>query len=217
MPASLTSVANLVQSAEQNQWYVRAGDDLPKFLYANGPGRITSYNFDVVHELSNTNYVYRRLAGAKPDYADIFELTDEGRGAVDTIIGWKVELSCSGASYYGKDPPNCRRPCCGGFGECQADCEGPNRAQHPPLPCRSLPLARPPTRARDHAPNTARMLPSCVLTCLLETVSHRHRTRPLLGSHPHRRHTRGCGSWASASLPHWRARASGNTAPAAPS
>ena len=38
VPAALTSVAILVQPGEPNEWVVRAGDDVPKFLFANGPG-----------------------------------------------------------------------------------------------------------------------------------------------------------------------------------
>jgi len=49
MPASLTSAASLVQPGEGNEWRVRAGEDLPSFLFANGPGRITRYSFHTVH------------------------------------------------------------------------------------------------------------------------------------------------------------------------
>ena len=48
VPAALTTVGNLVQVHEQNEWLVRMGDDVPKFLYANGPARIVLYNYNVV-------------------------------------------------------------------------------------------------------------------------------------------------------------------------
>ena len=49
MPSTLTSVASLVKDGEPNEWIVRAGDDVSKFLYANGPGRIVRYNFKQVY------------------------------------------------------------------------------------------------------------------------------------------------------------------------
>ena len=124
MPSSLTSSASLVQPGEAHEWIVRAGPDVPGFMYANGPARITQYNFNVVHERNWPKLVERRLAGAKPDYSDIFVLTKEGERANPSTLGWRVELACTGKSLYGKAAPNCRRVCCGGFGECCSDCEG---------------------------------------------------------------------------------------------
>ena len=45
MPAGYSSAASLVQSVDETQWRVRMGEDVPKFIYANGPGRIVCYNF----------------------------------------------------------------------------------------------------------------------------------------------------------------------------
>lgn len=103
------------------------GDDVPKFLFANGPGRIARYNLNVVKAKLHGEYVHRRLAGDKPDYCDIFELTEAGKREPGSIVGWTTELACSGSSLYDKTASNCRRLCCGGFGECQSDCEGGRR------------------------------------------------------------------------------------------
>ena len=68
MPASLTNVASLVQSNDSKEWRIRAGDDLPKFLVANGPGRITSYNFKVLQESTWLDRAVRIGSGDKKDY-----------------------------------------------------------------------------------------------------------------------------------------------------
>ena len=68
MPASLTNVASLVQSNDSKEWRIRAGDDLPKFLVANGPGRITSYNFKVLQESTWLDRAVRIGSGDKKHY-----------------------------------------------------------------------------------------------------------------------------------------------------
>jgi hypothetical protein len=100
MPASLTSASSLVQPGEGNEWRVRAGEDLPSFLFANGPGRITRYNFTVVSERTWSDRVIRHVRGAKPGYSDIFELTPDGRRMHGTLLGWRLELACTGESMY---------------------------------------------------------------------------------------------------------------------
>ena len=122
MPASLTSAASLVQPGEGNEWRVRAGEDLPSFLFANGPGSITRYNLHTVHEHTWSDRVIRHVRGAKPGYSDIFELTPDGRRMHGTLLGWQLELACTGESMYSKAPPNCQRTCCQGFGECEVVC-----------------------------------------------------------------------------------------------
>ena len=124
MPSSLTSVAGLVQPQEGNKWIVRMGDDVPKFLYANGPARIHCYNFGVVWERVCSDLVHRRRTLDHDDYSDIFELTTAGSEANGSRLGWTVELACTGTSLYGKQPPNCQRMCCGGSGFCLSDCTG---------------------------------------------------------------------------------------------
>ena len=124
MPSTLTSVASLVKDGEPNEWIVRAGDDVPKFLYANGPGRIVRYNFIQVHTRVKRRFVERSCTSAGLDFSDIFALTGEGQRASTSLIGFKFQLACTGKSMHNKAPPNCRRLCCGGYGFCQPACEG---------------------------------------------------------------------------------------------
>ena len=67
MPSTLTSVASLVKDGEPNEWIVRAGDDVSKFLYANGPGRIVRYNFKQVHTRVKRRFVERSCTSAGLD------------------------------------------------------------------------------------------------------------------------------------------------------
>ena len=117
MPRVLTTVSSMVKHPETSTWHVRMGDDVPKFLYANGPARI------VFHK----ELVVRRSAGPKQGYSDIFELTPASRVTSSHTVVWRVELACTGASLYGKPPPNCQRPCCAGFGVCYEGCKGGSR------------------------------------------------------------------------------------------
>jgi hypothetical protein len=133
MSAAYTSAASLVQPVKENEWSVRMGEDVPKFLYANGPGRVVRYNLNVERERIATQYVIRNRSGKTPDYADIFALTPAGQNAVGTIVRtlwaerWKVDLACTGESLYGKAAPNCLRLCCSNFGGCDDDCDGGER------------------------------------------------------------------------------------------
>ena len=131
MPNAFTTVAGLVQSQEcSDEWRVRAGDDLPKFLTSNGPARITRYNFKILQHNQWPDRALRRQAGSKPDLADIFELTSEGSQMASTLLAWRVELACTASSEYGKPPPNCQRTCCGGFGACRSACSGGHEDSH---------------------------------------------------------------------------------------
>ena len=123
MPAQLTNVAGIVKHSAPHTWRVRAGDDVPKFLFANGPARITAYNFNTIQETTFGERVTRMKSTAKNDLSDIFQLTPAGRAASGSLLGWRLELACTGKSMYGKASPNCRRACCGGFGSCLSDCE----------------------------------------------------------------------------------------------
>ena len=71
------------------------GDDVPKFLFANGPGRIVRYNFNSVKSYSAPHLATRRQTGAKPDLNDIFELTPAGLRCCNysegSRVGWSVE------------------------------------------------------------------------------------------------------------------------------
>lgn len=69
MPRVLTTVSSMVKHPDTSTWHVRMGDDVPKFLYANGPARI------VFHK----ELVVRRSAGPKQGYSDIFELSPASR------------------------------------------------------------------------------------------------------------------------------------------
>ena len=124
MPAALTSAVGLVQPQDGNEWRVRAGEDLPKFLVANGPARITRYNFKMISHHHWADRATRNMVGGKPDFADIFELTSAGTCMDSTLLAWRVEMACTGESEYGKAPPNCRHVCCGGFGVCRPTCDG---------------------------------------------------------------------------------------------
>ena len=65
MPAHMTAASPLVeQPDEPNEWRVRAGDDVPSFLYANGPGRIVRYNFNTVDAFEHPTFVSRHLVDA---------------------------------------------------------------------------------------------------------------------------------------------------------
>ena len=124
MPSTLTSVASLVKDGEPNEWIVRAGDDVSKFLYANGPGRIVRYNFRQVRGTRvERRLVERSSTSAGLDFSDIFALTGEGQRASSSLLGFKFQLACTGKSMHNKAPPNCRRLCCGGYGFCQPACE----------------------------------------------------------------------------------------------
>jgi len=79
MPRVLTTVSSMVKHPETSTWHVRMGDDVPKFLYANGPARIVLYNYNVVREMVHKELVVRRSAGPKQGYSDIFELTPASR------------------------------------------------------------------------------------------------------------------------------------------
>ena len=65
-----------------------------------------------------------QCTGPKQGYSDIFELTPASRVTSSHTVVWRVELACTGASLYGKPPPNCQRPCCAGFGVCYEGCKG---------------------------------------------------------------------------------------------
>jgi hypothetical protein len=109
MPRVLTTVSSMVKHPETSTWHVRMGDDVPKLLYANGPTRIVLYNYNVVREMVHKELVVRRSAGPKQGYSDIFELTPASRVTSSHTVVWRVELACTGASLYGKPPPNCQR------------------------------------------------------------------------------------------------------------
>ena len=79
MPRVLTTVSSMVKHPETSTWHVRMGDDVPKFLYANGPARIVLYNYNVVKEMVHKELVVRRSAGPKQGYSDIFELSPASR------------------------------------------------------------------------------------------------------------------------------------------
>ena len=68
-----------------------------------------------------------QCTGPKQGYSDIFELTPASRVTPSHTVVWRVELACTGASLYGKPPPNCQRPCCAGFGVCYEGCKGGSR------------------------------------------------------------------------------------------
>ena len=98
MPSTLTSVARLVKDGELNEWIVRAGDDVSKFLYANGPGRIVRYNFIQVHTRVKRRFVERSCTSAGLDFSDIFALTGEGQRALSSLLGFEFQLACTGKS-----------------------------------------------------------------------------------------------------------------------
>ena len=93
MPSTLTSVASLVKDGEPNEWIVRAGDDVPKFLYANGPGRIVQYNFKQVHTRVQRRLVERSCTSAGLDFSDIFALTGEGQRALSSLLGFESAVA----------------------------------------------------------------------------------------------------------------------------
>ena len=130
MPSALTSVASLVQPQDADQWRVRLGDDVPKFIFANAPSRITRYNWTKVVEKVESARVTRLLSSAKTDLSDIFLLTTAGKAMLGSLIGWRVEFACTGRSAYLKAPPNCQRICCGTFGECLPSCSSRARYRH---------------------------------------------------------------------------------------
>ena len=111
MPAQFTNVGGLVHSSEPNSWRVRAGDEIPKFLFANGPARITAYNFNLIHEHNFPQRVTRIKSTAKNDLSDIFQLTPAGHAASGSLLGWRVELACSGKSLLLRESSSKLPPC----------------------------------------------------------------------------------------------------------
>ena len=104
MPVALSAGACLMEPTGHNEWLLRMGTDVPNFLFATGPGRITSYNFNVVRSYYHPTHVHRRASAVRGDYSDILELTDEGAMMGRTVCGWRVVLACTGSSLYGKQP-----------------------------------------------------------------------------------------------------------------
>ena len=93
MPSTLTSVASLVKDGEPNEWIVRAGDDVSKFLYANGPGRIVRYNFRQVRGTRvERRLVERSSTSAGLDFSDIFALTGEGQRASSSLLAPRLQV-----------------------------------------------------------------------------------------------------------------------------
>ena len=111
MPPAFTSAACLVEHQEgTNAWIVRMGEDVPKFLYANGPARIVRYNFNTIREHTQSEYVIRRQRSKdKQGFDDVFELTSAGRAVVGTVRGWQVDLACTGRSFRTSPDEGVRR------------------------------------------------------------------------------------------------------------
>ena len=160
MPAQFTNVVGLVQSSEPNQWRVCVGDDLPKFIFANGPARITAYNFSTSQEMNYPKRVTRIKSTAKNDLSDVFQLTTAGHAASGSLLGWRVELACTGKSLYEKASPNCRRACCGGFGICLSD--EYRRTHHPHHAHWTRPRKEPWTQRRGGQRRETAMMTTCV-------------------------------------------------------
>ena len=107
----------VVQQGQKDEWIVRVGDDVPKFLYANGPASITHYNFGTVRRKVNrdlerkllwmratetTLRLTRRFTGHRPRAAR------QAQPTAGYACGWRrrqKQRLCSMGT--GRDPRGC--------------------------------------------------------------------------------------------------------------
>jgi len=96
-----------------NKWLIAAGEQVPAFVFANGPAFVTHYNFkqprgrkvDLKYLAINSH-----LPSRKSDMQDILTLTPAGvelskRDPHAVVYEW--EFACTGKSYYTTTAPNC--------------------------------------------------------------------------------------------------------------
>ena len=112
-PQSMTKLGALVQQLGPNKWLIAAGEQVPAFVFANGPAFVTHYNFkqprgrkvDLKYLAINSH-----LPSRKSDMQDILTLTPAGvelskRDPHAVVYEW--EFACTGKSYYTTTAPNC--------------------------------------------------------------------------------------------------------------
>ena len=88
VPTSMTASAHLIKELTATSWQVRAGADVPAFLYCNGPESIVLYNFNIVRTFilhSHVVVVKHLVAGTKADFEDVLALK-KGADARSAII-----------------------------------------------------------------------------------------------------------------------------------
>ena len=87
-PASITRLSGQAREVRPDMWEVSMGDAVPAFVLANGPPKITNYNFLKMRGANvNTTLVSRRPVEPdssqsqqqKHDLADIYDVTPLGR------------------------------------------------------------------------------------------------------------------------------------------
>ena len=126
----MTKLGVLVQQLGPNKWLITSGEQVPAFIFANGPAFVTHYNFNQARGRKvDLKYlaINSHLPSRKPDMQDILTLTPAGvelskRDPHAVVYEW--EFACTGKSLYTTTAPNCHRTCCGGYGTCLEACGG---------------------------------------------------------------------------------------------
>ena len=126
----MTKLGALVQQLGPNKWLIAAGEQVPAFVFANGPAFVTHYNFNQTRGRKvDLKYlaINSHLPSRKSDMQDILTLTPAGvelskRDPHAVVYEW--EFACTGKSLYTTTAPNCHRTCCGGYGTCLEACGG---------------------------------------------------------------------------------------------
>jgi hypothetical protein len=124
----MTKLGALVQQLGPNKWLIAAGEQVPEFVFANGPAFVTHYNFNQTRGRKvDLKYlaINSHLPSRKSDMQDILTLTPAGvelskRDPHAVVYEW--EFACTGKSTT--TAPNCHRTCCGGYGTCLEACGG---------------------------------------------------------------------------------------------
>ena len=79
-PSHMTKLGSLVQQVALNEWLV-AGEQVPAFLYVNGPASITCYNFNQVRGRwvdKSLVLIQPHQQHGKPDTQDVLSLCPAG-------------------------------------------------------------------------------------------------------------------------------------------
>ena len=80
-PQSMTKLGALVQQLGPNKWLIAAGEQVPEFVFANGPAFVTHYNFNQTRGRKvDLKYlaINSHLPSRKSDMQDRLTLTPAG-------------------------------------------------------------------------------------------------------------------------------------------
>ena len=131
-PTQLASTAGTSFKLPDNSWSVPQQSALETFLY---PPEVARYNFNLASRMLKPELARRQPSQPGGGYNPTDALVLEPLGDIMLItspntICWREEWACSGASAFGKTPPNCHRLCAGGIGMCIPDCARGSKAHH---------------------------------------------------------------------------------------